>query len=176
MYARLAAYRPRRTRPCSRSEVSRSGGVVRSPSRKKRMPRATRREHERTWRNESGTKRDACGAKSVAATDTASMIVAVGTRERVGGEHRLQSQENVDRARLRPASRGEFSGRGTSASASARTRLFHLACIGYCYSRSRGKREREREGERKSRRTDLHMQRLQPIAGLPALPCGDDDD
>jgi len=66
-----------------------------------------------------------CGAKSVAAAaDTASMIVAVGTRERVGGERRLQSQENVDRARLRPA-RAEASSPATElARVRARERAF----------------------------------------------------
>lgn len=102
-YARLAAYRPRRTRPRTRTGVTQGGGVVGSPGRKRRSGT-----HDRERRiggldgKREGNKEDRERNEKRGGNRHSLDGNPGGGSERVGGEYRLQSQENADRTRLRP--------------------------------------------------------------------------
>jgi len=81
--------------------------------------RATRKEYQRPRATKSGTKRAECGTKSVAESNTVCMIAEVGAvNASVGNAASNRMKTWIARGSARQA-RGEFSGRGTRANASA---------------------------------------------------------
>lgn len=145
-YVRLAAYRPRRTRP--QNGVTQGGGVVRSPRRKKRgrssnkerAPAASikqeRDKESRVWNEKRGrvqhSLHDCRG----------------GGSQRVGGEAASNRKKTrIARGSARRA-RGEFSSRGTRASASAPFSFRVHRLLSAKPNRKKEKETREREKKR----------------------------
>lgn len=143
-YVRLAAYRPRRTRP--QNGVTQGGGVVRSP-RRKRKNRSNNKDRAAAASIKQERDKENCGTKSVAASNTVCMIVEVGAVNASVG-----TPPPIARKRgLHAAPPGEPEASSSAAElARARARLFHLACIGCCPQsrRERKRKKQERGGER----------------------------
>lgn len=146
MYVRLAAYRPRRTR--SQNGVTQGGGVVRCPRRKRRSgssnkegaPAASikqeRDKESRVWNEKRGRVQHSL------------YDCRGGGSQRVGGERRLQSQENADCTRLRPTSQRRVLGRETHANASAPFSSRVRRLLSAKPERKKGTKEGDKEEER----------------------------
>lgn len=173
-YSRLAAYRPRRARPRPRIGVSRGGGVVRSPGRK-RKGRARARQGEsidastakRRKRDKESRARDARSLAVRAPTQSLHDCRKWGAVDASVGNDASNRRET----RLRPAeAKASSPVAGTRASESAPfSSRVHLG-------RLLSAKSKERRRKRESGQTDLHMQRSPPIVALPSPLCENDDD